>query len=244
MSTFDLFQWIEDQDPDTMPFRPGVKHTQGFGLRDYPETVRAGASPAHIGNDRGALPVDIYMPFDGSVFWKSVGSVAGTLLQLIPRGNVPVEIQIFHTRRRGKTDNGRGRTDDTFHPYQGVLKRGERLEEIYTADHGMSAGSHTHTEFLVPYSEELVQYLRTIATPIYTDGKLNKKYFRDHAKKFGFTPADSVLYERKFKKQVRTWTIEEVWDTFAVRNSVPEYRTPHWGKGKTIHLCTRTFLQI
>lgn len=231
---FDLFDWIEKQDPDTMPFRPGVEHTQEFGLRNSMEAIRAGASPGHLGNDRGRYPdTKLLMPFDGRIKWKVVGSVAGTLLQIIPEDDPPLELQYFHTERK----------DQYKYPLEKEHTRGEILE-VEASNSGLSLGIHTHGELIVEYLPHRVEYLRRISTPIYYDGEVNQEYLEKHGQKYGIRYHDRETIKRKLKRQVKSWGIEELWDRFAVRYSLPEYRIPHWGDTKTIHMCTRTFLQI
>jgi hypothetical protein len=224
-----FFSWIAKQDPDTMPFRPGVAHTQGFGIRNSMNPIRMGASPAHLGNDRGSYPTVLHMPFDGKVRWKQTGGVAGSVLQLIP-SDIDAEIQVFHTR----CDN------IETQQYARIRKRGEQLTAV-AGNIGLSTGVHTHTEFIVKYQKDVVEALRERSTQIYYNGIFNNDFIYNHCQQYNLKYSYIV---NKLKEQVLTWNIEELWDTFAVRASLPAYRQPHWGKSRTVHLCTKTYLQI
>lgn len=234
---FDLFDWIEKQDPDTMPYRPRVPHTQGFGLREHMEAIEAGASPGHLGNDRGGHPTDshapLLMPFDGTLSWKSVGKAAGSLLRIIPEDKVPVELQVFHTLP----------TDNSYAPFEDTLARGDETK-VRAWKLGLSFGVHTHTEFITEYLPHRVEFLRSISTPICTNGEVNNDYLFKHGRQYGIDRASRKKIRYKLRLQMKKWRIEEIWDRFAVRSGLPDYRTPHWGDTKTIHMCTRTFLQI
>jgi hypothetical protein len=230
--SFHPLTWCREQDPENVPFRPGAKHTQGFGLRISMIPVKMGASPGHIGNDRGAQPVDMYMPFKrGAEVWKKTGGAAGSLLQLIPSDGNTIEMQIFHTIRR----------DKKIEPLRAVKDRGERLS-VNASSLGLSVGVHTHSEIITPALPEFVEDMKYRHDAwIFTSGKFNEKYIRKHCDEYGM--AFEAVFE-KLKQQVIDWEIEELWEVWAVRRDLPNYRTPHWGKGPTLHLSTKEFLQI
>lgn len=229
---FDLFSWVEKQDPATMPYRPNTPHTQGFGLRIAYAAIALGASPAHVGNDRGAEPSAIYMPYSGGIIWQRTNQITGSLLQIIPADNSPVEIQVFHTLPATLPSADQR----IIHRYE----RGDKTE-FQAGSLGISVGSHTHTEFITPFSEKTFSVLKTQAQPIYTQGRVSYDHVREHCNVYRMDYEDFL---RRLLNQIELWGIEELWSTFAVRSELPHYRVPHWGKGKTIHLCTRTFLQI
>lgn len=234
---FDLLKWIQHQDPSTMPFRPGAHHTAPFGLREHNATIEKGGSPGHLGNDRSGTPPEILMPFHvGYEEWKHVGGMAGSLLTIMPETTAtPAILQIMHTR------NNYSKTA----PYKHKRKRGETLR-AYTSDLGFSVGPHTHTEFIVqstPYTYssvmEMVDPSRDVL--IYNEKGFAIDVIQDHCKNHDM---DFQMVLKRLNVQVNEWDIKELWTTFAVRRRMPLYRTPPWGMGHTIHLCTRTFLDI
>lgn len=206
----------------TAPYRPGAKHTQAFGLR-----INDIGSPLHPGNDRGKEPRDILAPFDGELVWNRVAGVAGSVLQLIPSyARCYVEIQVFHTVPESEYVNH----------IKAHVHRGEALP-VKAGDIGLSTGVHTHTEVVVKDGTEITDE----GVPIYVDGEFNEQFIRDHCKRYGLDFADVI---KRATEQVKTWEIRYMSTHYAIRRGVPDYRTPHWGAGETIHVDPRWMFDI
>jgi hypothetical protein len=228
---FDFLKWCQDQNPITIPFRPGASYTTLFGLRNDQSVLNAGGSPGHLGVDRGEHDRRILMPFDGFVFWKKTGGVTGSLLQLIPRNYEPVEIQIFHSVRSD------GKEDALNIP----MKKGETLP-IETSNIGLSLGKHTHTEVVIPYSFELDSALKDMLPTKYVQDDI---FYTDNIKIHCHTyKLDYNLLRIGLEAQIDSWAIQTLTDIYAVRQELPRYRRPHWGRSATIHVDSRRFLQI
>lgn len=228
---FDFLQWCKDQNPDTIPFRPGAVYTTPFGLRTSQSVIDSGGSPGHLGVDRGSHDKRILMPFDGFVFWKMVGGVAGSLLQIIPRNYELVEIQVFHTVR----------TDKEITAFRGSFNKGDVLP-IIAGDIGFSAGTHTHTELITEFSPALQAELINLDQTFYVkDQELNPGGIDIHVFRYRLNKK-KVIETLDF--QIDSWGIIDLSGVFAIRQELPLYRRPHWGRGKTIHVDSRRFLQI
>ena len=85
-------------------------------------------------------------------------------------------------------------------------------------------------------------YFRTDGGVIYKDGEIqNDKIIRGHCKKYNLDYSN-VIY--RLMDQVHTWAISEIWQSFIVRDTLPDYRTPHWGFGSVIIADTRRHLDL
>ena len=233
MSLFDDLQaWLAENPPTDMPYWPGAVVTAPFGLRRTRGELEI-ASPAHLGVDR-AGGGRYTMPFDGSVFWRPVGGVAGSLLSLNPHG-MSMEIQVMHTRNGGHVTEIHAR-----------VSKGEALP-VTPSNLGMSIpvgggdGSHTHTEVLIPYDRELHAWLRAGATPIITKGAVDSNYVIVHCRRYKLNAA---LMLEKLEDQIDEWDLSEMTDRYAIRDAMPLYRRPEWGTGPTIHVDSQWLLQI
>ena len=228
----DLQTWLEDNPREDMPYFPGAAVTAPFGLRRTRAELDM-ASPAHLGVDRAGGGRYI-MPFDGCVYWRPVGGVAGSLLSLNPHG-LSMEIQVMHTRNGGHTTEIRTR-----------LHQGDGLP-VTPSNLGMSIpvgggdGSHAHTEVVFPYTLELHAWLRATAKPIVTKGAVDADYVIAHCRRHDL-PAPVML--DKLRIQIDEWDLDELTDRYAVRSAMPEYRRPEWGRGPTIHVDSKWLLDI
>lgn len=225
---FDFFAWRKRMNPAETPYRPDARHTQGFGLRAY-----AIGSPIHLGNDRGKSPRTILAPFDCRYEWRMVPDTdAGSVLQLVPDdGGGWIEMQVFHTVE----------VDPEIDSIECHAERGESLPVI-AGDIGLSRGIHTHSELICRHDPEIIAQLHDDAEPwIYRGGQLHLEYIRAHCSRYHLDYEDTV---ERAQKQIREWGIEYVSTRYAVRSALPEYRLPHWGQGKTIHISTKWGLDI
>ena len=217
MKRFNFLAWRNLQDPETIPYRPGVPRTgDRFGLR----TDLIG-SPIHLGDDRGRHPRHIVMPFDGLLVWSMTGGAWGSTARLIPDDNPGVEIQIAHTVRR---DNGHDDIDKHF-------KRGDTLP-IIAGDIGLSAGVHTHTEIAMRYTDHdydsLSHDCRLYAGWINDEIFVDDQWIADHCRENNIEePSD---FHDRVEKQIYDWGILELRDGVCIRakNRFPARRNP-WG---------------
>lgn len=223
-----IFDWIAEQDPATMPFRPGVGYTEGFGLRaqDYI------GSPFHAGTDRAGADLTIRMPFTGKYSWTELGgdSDFGSLLRIIPASEDHIEIQIAHTDCKGLSI--------------GHADRGEVIPRITSGSRGMASGNHTHTEVLIPATDSNIDHVRRQDRPWITTDVIDTAYLRGFCSQYGLN-AESV--EDRLAQQIHAWGIVEAGKHYMIRRSwvfSGGYRTPHWGQGAVILLDSRKFLQI
>lgn len=219
-----LIAWFDEQDPATMPFRPGTPHTQGWGLR-----ISDIGSPAHMADDRGSTPAGLVMPFhSGAAEWVPLPHwrAWGSFLRIVP-ADVPfgVELHVGHTVP----------TEVRVSSWGGRYTRGERLP--CKAGHiGVGTGAHTHTELVVEYSYERRDKLREHSLGFLVfRGVVNDAAVRGHCERFGLHTKDTL---ERLKAQVRTWGIEEMGDHHAIRHgdqeTFPEYRVPAWGCGRVL----------
>lgn len=228
MKSFNFLAWRNIQNPDTTPYRPGAKHTQGFGLR-----ITDIGSPLHLGNDRGREPRDILAPFDGRFEWDMLtpAGVAGSILRLIPHnGQDSIELQVFHSVDGAYTDH-----------IEGECKRGEKLP-VQAGDLGLSVGIHTHTELVIrdnPLSRQQMRMEDMIW--LYRSGSFNVGHIWSHCKRHGLDYEDVI---KRTSTQISTWDISYMSTRYAVRDMLPEYRLPHWGEGKTLHVDTLWSMDI
>lgn len=220
----ELVAWLRENPPEQMPYWPGAKVTTPFGLRPQ---IPDGTSPLHLGVDRAGGRAFL-MPFDGCVFWRAVGGVAGSVLSLIPHG-MEMEIQVFHTE-----------ADAGVEKISTRLTRGELLP-VEPGDIGVSYGVHTHTEVLFPYDTELVKWLHAAAAQIVNRGAIDIDYLIRHCRSNNLNAAK---VRAATTQQIDEWGISEMTTRYAVRDSVPEYRRPEWGRGATVHVDSRWLLQI
>jgi hypothetical protein len=218
-------QWITKQDPETMPFRPGVTQTQGFGLR-----VTDIGSPLHLGTDRGREPRQILMPFDGNIEWAKDEGLWGSLLRITPADhNIKLELHIAHTVSNCDT-------------IEGFYHRGDVLPVI-AGDLGLSAGIHTHLEVIVPYTVgNYEHYLPRAGHQIYSrKNGFFEPYIETHCRGFGLDYTKTM--DRAYT-QVQTWGISKMYEGLAIRDGLPPYRRPSWGMGQVILLDSRRYLKI
>ena len=209
-----IIDWVKKHDPASMPYRPGTPRTgDRFGLRQHNI-----GSPVHLGDDRGASPPHIVMPFNGWLSWSMTEGAWGSTARLIPGDNRDCEIQIAHTVR---ADGG----VDEINEYR---TRGETLR-IIAGDIGLSRGVHTHTEFVIRYSESDYHALarNSELRASYNDSEpwINNRWILSHADNHGWDPDD--LRDRVIK-QMHDWRIIEIRDGVCVRDALPAYRDP-WG---------------
>jgi hypothetical protein len=228
----DLTAWLDDNPPADMPYFPGAAATAPFGLRRTKAELLK-ASPAHLGVDR-AGGSQFIMPFDGSLYWRPVGGVAGSVLSLNPHG-LTMEIQVFHTRNGGHVTEIHARSS-----------KGEALP-VTPSNLGLSIpagdgdGTHTHTEIMFPYDREFHAWLRGQSTSIITKGAVNADYVIAHCRRHNLS---APLMLDKLREQIDQWNLEELTDRYAVRDAMPEYRWPEWGRGRTIHVDSMWLLKI
>lgn len=230
MSILDnLVAWMKENPPKTMPFYPKAQCTGRVGLRSSREVLDAGASPLHLGVDRTA-GTGLVMPFDGRLWWRRTGGVAGSVLTLKPKG-LCMEIQVFHT------DAGR-EVDEISE----ALHRGDPLP-VRPASLGLSSGVHTHTEVLFPNDKELRVWATEGIPAIITEGAVNQHLLpaiRMHCDKHDLNYEEFL---RATKTQVKRWCIEEFWPRAAVRRVLPTYREPDW-MGSTLIVDSLWLLKI
>ena len=223
----DLTAWLGENPPESMPFWPDAKTTGGFGLRTLQMLLDAGASPLHLGVDR-AGGREFVMPFDGSLFWITAGLPSGSVLSLVPVG-LSMEIQVFHTAAGPHMSEVSQR-----------LHKGDRLP-VRPSNLGLSLGVHTHTEVLFPLDDSLRTWVHQGATPIVTRGAVVVEYVTAHCRehRLNFDETLSAIH-----RQVDGWGIREMTDRYAIRDNVPDYRRPEWGRGPTLHIDSQWLLHI
>ena len=217
-------QFIRNNPPKEMPFRPGSPYTQFFGLRST-----AIGSPIHLGVDRGREPRTILMPFDGKWIWNNIGGDWGSILRIIPEDGTKLEIQIAHTTQITNLTEGKA-------------KKGSVLP-IQADEIGLSAGIHTHTEVLIPMTPGNYEWaLDRAGCPLYSRTKgFLEPYIEQHCKTNGL---DYIDVRNRAMDQVGRWSIASVYEHVAVRTALPNHRLPHWGSGAVILLDSKEFLQI
>lgn len=238
MSLIDeLTSWLHENPPEAMPYWPGAAVTGPFGLRRTPAEIQAGASPAHLGVDRSRENGHYKAPFDGWLYWRLVGGVAGSLLTLRPH-NLEMEIQVFHTRGESHTEE----IDEAVAQGQEMPVRPGNLG--LSVPVGSGDGTHTHTEVLFPYDAGLVEW---IADPrlFIEDGRIDDGAVLDHCNECGLPYREVMALLRvQVAKPPRGWGLRVLGSRHAVRQSVPNYRLPHWGQGPTIHVDSGWLLRI
>lgn len=227
----DIFKWIKDQDPLTIPYRPGAPFIyDGFGLRRW---LNFG-SPIHTGPDRGVDPDIILHPFGGPWIWKSLpkDNSFGSLLRLMPYNAVNIEIQVAHTTHEQPKRGARS----------GYCKKGKQISGVHVGSLGLSSEPHTHTDVLIPMNLENLSYLRGIGSQWVKDGEIvDDEYVSAHCAKWNLSLRD---YTIRVVKQISGWGILEAGQHYLVRSGIPSYRTPHWGSGPVIFLDSKYFLEI
>jgi len=224
--------WLEENPPEKMPYRDGARYTTGFGLRESKEVLENGGNPLHLGTDRGARPPVIRAPWNGIFDYQITGGVSGSVLRSYPH-SFQVELQCFHSHKAT------------------VLKEGSSVERGFhlanAGDLGFSFGAHTHTEVIFPFNEDLVHWLRSnypSSYIAYWNGEeiaMNYKLIIDHCQRHDL---DSTMVIARIDTQMKSWGITEMREVYAVRKAMPAYRTPHWGKGPTIHVDSRKLFLI
>ena len=225
-----LKQWLSNHPREDIPFWPGADFTGNFGLRASQTLLNMGASLLHLGTDRAGYPQPMPMPFDGRYRWRLAQYPAGSVLRYVP-DDLDLEIQVFHTVH----------PDSDVTEIENHAVRGERIP-VKPGSLGLSTGVHTHGEVLLPYSDDVWEWVR--GKVIYVEeGVLRIDEVRTHCEDHGLK-IDQCL--TGVEKQVQTWGIEEMTNRAAVRSGegFPGYRTPAWGAGRVIIVDTRWLLLI
>ncbi len=174
------------------------------------------------------------MSFDGTIHWRLVGGVAGSVLSENPEG-VQMEIQVFHTE-----------ADTHVQEITEQLHKGDSLP-VHPSNLGFSIrvgsgkGIHTHMILMFPYDRELHVWLRAGAIPIITRGVIDQDYVIEHCRKYRLNAATMI---EKLSVQIDNWDLREMTDRYAIRGGVPPYRLPQWGRGSTIHVDSQWLLAI
>lgn len=219
-------EFLRRNPPEKIPFWPGARVTEPFGLRSSQASMDEGASPIHLGPDRayGNTP-NLIMPFNGTAEWRRTNKVTGSLLRIIPH-ELDMELHVFHTEMNGM----KAGVAYSFAQGDGLPFQPSNL--------GLSLGVHTHTEAVFPWSEELVHYLEEKCQPIVSAGRINDNYLVYHCSRY--SREGNLLHPERMRlameRQIASWGIRELWTEFAVRQSLPQYRRPEWGGGPTIHV--------
>lgn len=231
MSGSDIFKWIRDKDPATIPYRPGAPFIyDGFGLRRWMNF----GSPLHTGPDRAGLPDVLLHPFGGVWLWKFLGndSPFGSLLRIMPGDDAKIEVQVAHTT-----------CDDGKNIHSGRCDKGEQIQGIHVASLGsVSSEAHTHTDVLIPATEENLSHLRDIDPQWVAGGKIvDESRVEEHCAKWDIPLRE---YTVRVVKQLSSWGISEAGRHYLVRKGVPAYRKPFWGAGAVIFLDSQYFLNI
>jgi hypothetical protein len=168
------------------------------------------------------------MPFDGTLVWKFVGGVAGSVLRLAPFG-LDLQIQVFHTEIDGHV--------------QSLMLRPKKGEVVLPVpgNLGLSIGIHTHTEVLMPYDEDLFWWASAGVHPLVTGGVLDAEEVAAHCELFDLDEQDFLT---RAKYQISTWGITHYYpQRFAVRKELPSYRSVPWA-GPTMHMDSLWLLDI
>jgi hypothetical protein len=225
-----LAKWLRENPPDDMPFFPGARVTGEFGLRQSKMVLEMGASPLHLGVDRAGGD-GLRMPFDGYIYWRQVGGVAGSVLSIMP-DECKLELQVFHTIH----------VDKHVMHYEDHFFAGEHIP-IEPSNIGLSQGVHTHTELLMPFDSTVAQ--RFAGDRLIVDrGVVDVDYVHDQYVEMGFDEGDIDRFTVRAIGQVRSWAISDVGAHHAIRKHLPSYRRPQWGAGPTLHIDTMYLLQI
>ena len=215
--------WIDRR----FPYRPGAGRTgDRFGLRS--DTL---GSPIHIGDDRSGSPDHYVMPYDGRIFWNTEEDTSwGSILRLVPSSSKETEIQVAHSVRR----------DGLNFPLKEKYKQGQLLPVI-TGNIGMTTAPHSHTVWLIQYTDENYKYFLNDGEFIADEKKINEKYVKLHCDRVGMDYAKTI---DAIKQQIIVWGIREVYTNFAVRKYLPLYRIPQWGEGTVIIADPMLYLDI
>lgn len=200
-----LDAWLEKNPPEDMPFWPGARYTEPFGLRRFQSTINAGGSPGHLGVDRAGSNQPLRMPFLGSVEWSLQSTAIGSLLKL-SAAETDIEIHVFHTEAPNRIE-----TID-----EPLLRKGETLP-VKASDLGLSTAVHTHTEVLIPYSDTLKQRCVVDTKPFVEHGSIIPSAVVDHCRVYRL---DKEMVLDRLYEQVSAWRIRELWPHFAVREYV------------------------
>jgi len=209
------------------PYRPGAKRTgDRFGLRHD-----ALGSPAHLGDDRSGDPNHFVMPFDGEIYWSlEKDSAFGSILRIIPLDFGETEIQVAHTIRR-----------DGFKAKINCRYNSGDLLPVITGEIGLTYGPHSHTEWIIKYSDDNYKYFLADGEFIADKEKVNDKYIKAHCEKYGMDTDKTTIY---IKQQLYIWGIKTLYTNFAIRDCLPNYRTPQWGDGPVIIADPMKYLDI
>lgn len=226
-----LFDFLDRNPKHSIPFWPGARTTTPFGVRKSKEVLEAGGSPLHLGKDRAGGPNRrLLMPFTGTATWRRWDGLQwGSCLQLVPDEYPYLEIQVAHTS-----------CDRSPLVWEAHYNKGEELP--FKPDQlGFSFGIHTHTEVVLPLLDDTLHWLRGQSVYIYKDKQFAAERMKHAATRIGYPPRAML---DAAEEQVRTWGIHEMYQIHAVRIGVPEYRTPNWGPGPTIHVDPGWLLDI
>lgn len=225
----DLERWLKENSPKEMPFWPNAKCTGPFGLRSSQELLDLGANPLHLGRDRAGSSAPLKMPFDGRLTWRRLHPdfAAGSLLQ-IRAHHVPLEIQVMHTEAAPHVNE-----------IVGSYLKGDVLP-VHAGSLGLSTGIHTHLEVLMPWSKDLWAWVDGRIAYV-TNGLPVKRELKEFCR---VNNLDSSSYISRVGDQALEWGIIRMTDRAAVRVSVPPYREPSFGNGKTIHVDSGWLLEI
>jgi hypothetical protein len=219
--------WYKKLDISKLPYRPGAKQTgDRFGLRTDNE-----GSLFHPGDDRSGSPRLFVMLLTGQIHWKKLpGSAFGSLLQIQPDISDDFEIQVAHTVR----------TDGLTSPLHKRYKQGQLLP-VKTGTLGIAFGAHSHTECIIKYTHENYEFFAKQDTQRARRDSIDKSWLREHCDTCRMDYAES---ERHIKNQIQNWGIREIWDSFCIREVLPEYRAPRWGQGPVIIVDPKRWFDI
>jgi hypothetical protein len=221
-----LAEFLAGNPPSGIPFFPGARVTEWFGLRQGMAAISLGASPLHLGIDRAGGD-RLRMPFDGEAYWRLVDGSAGSLLRLRP-DDAPFEVQVFHTEGPQRATELRTR-----------LQKGDVLP-VSVGSLGIGTGPHTHTEVLFPYRAELIEWIDDTEPWLVSDGYPHEREIESQCSRYGL-PHDATL--AAVRRQVTTWRIREMRGVYAIREALPSYRIPRWS-GATVLVDSQWLFRI
>jgi hypothetical protein len=196
-----LEEWLVENPPTEMPFYPGARYTEPFGLRRH---WIEGTSPGHLGVDR-AGGAGLRAPFDGTMEWDLYeSSPIGSLLRLTP-DDIELQVQVFHTE-----------ADREVVDIASRMRKRHRLP-VCPGALGLASGVHTHTEVLIPPSEELKLRMTLDTSPYVIDGHIELSEVIGHCKKYDINVSK---FRSALRRQIDSWGIVELWPHYAVRKKV------------------------
>lgn len=218
-----ISKWIRKD----FPYRPGSGRTgDRFGLRSDNF-----GSPAHLGDDRSRYPNHFVMPFDGKIYWSREEDTAwGSILRIVPKNCKETEIQVAHTVR----------SDGLNFVLKETYKQGQLLPVI-ASNLGLTDGVHSHTEWIIKYTDENYEYFKKDGEFIAGEYVINEKYVKDHCDHLRMDYNKTL---EALKQQIFIWGIQELYSNFAIRKILPLYRTPQWDEGPVIIADPMRYLDI